>query len=220
MKICQIATVGENIEWILKGLLIFKANKLVLISTSDPEFIKKIQEIKKRLLDPDFKTDPLEIKEILIESEDPLEFITNFKKVILENFNNGYQIEINATAGLRVWQILSYFTKIQFKDIIKKYFIINKMNGLPLIFPPSILNKTEQTILDIIGSSKKNLKEVKHYYEKNKGKIVSISLISKYISKLKDRDLVQESKLKKIKYFELTHLGKIYSIENHELLKF
>ncbi len=216
MKICQIATVGENIEWILKGLLVFKANKLVLISTSNPEFITKTQEIKKRLLDPDFEINPLDIKEVIIESEDPLEFITNLKKIILENFNNGYRIEINATAGLRVWQILSYFTKIQFEDIVRKYFIINKKNGQPIIFPPNILKKTEQTILDIIGFNKKNMKDIKQHYEKNKCKRVSISLISKYLTKLNEKNLIQVSKLKKIKYFELTNLGKIYSIENQE----
>ena len=119
MKICQIATVGENIEWILKGLLLFRTDKLVLISTSDPKFVMKITEIKERLLDPAFETMPLEIQEKIIESEDPLEFTGVLKKTILENFHDDYEIEINATAGLRVWQILGYFTKIQFKNIIR-----------------------------------------------------------------------------------------------------
>jgi len=213
MKVCQIATVGENIEWILKGLLLFRTDKLVLISTSDPKFVMKITEIKERLLDPEFETMPLEIQEKIIESEDPLEFTGVLKKTILENFHDDYEIEINATAGLRVWQILCYFTKIQFKDIIRKYFIINKKNGQPIIFPPSILNKTEQIILDTIGLNKKNIKQIKQNYEKHKGIKVSVSLISKYITKLKEKNLISESKVNKLKYLELTRLGKIYILD-------
>ena len=95
--------------------------------------------------------------------------------------------------------------------------MINKKNGQPIIFPPSILNKTEQIILDTIGFNKRNIKQIKQYYEKHKCKKVTVSLISKYITKLKERNLVHESKLKNIKYFELTHLGKIYSTENLEV---
>lgn len=213
MKVCQIATVGENIEWILKGLLLFRTDKLVLISTSDPKFVMKITEIKERLLDPEFETMPLEIQEKIIESEDPLEFTDVLKKTILENSHDNYEIEINATAGLRAWQILCYFTKIQFKDIIRKYFMINKKNGQPIIFPPSILNKTEQIILDIIGLNKKNIKQIKQNYEKLKSKKVSVSLISKYITKLKEKNLISESKVNKLKYLELTRLGKIYILD-------
>lgn len=213
MKICQIATVGENIEWILKGLILFKTNKLVLISTAELEFTNKIKEIKERLLDPDFETIPLDIEEKIIESKDPLEFITTFKKTILENFKNGYEIEINATAGLRVWQLLGYFTKIQLKNLIRRYFIINKRSGEPIIFPPYILSKTEQMILDIIGLEKKNIEEIKYSYEKLKDKAVTSALISKYLTKLKDNNLIFESKDRKIKFLELTDLGKLYQID-------
>ncbi len=140
MRICHIATIGENIEGILKGLLLFKANKLVLISATDFEFKNKIKDIKDRLLDPKFQMTLIDIEEKLIESKNLLEFIMIFKEVILENYENGYQIEINLTAGPRVWQLLGYFIKIQFKDIIDKYFIINKRNGEPIIFPPNILS--------------------------------------------------------------------------------
>ena len=210
MKICQIATVGENIEWILKGLLLFKANKLVLISTSDPKFTKKIEEIKKRLLDPEFETNPLEIEERIIESEDPLDFITIFKNTILENFKIGYQIEVNATAGLRVWQLLGYFTKIQLKNIINSFFILNKKSGEPIIFPPSILSATEQLILDVIGNGEKNIEKIKEKYELSKAKEVSKGLISKYLTKLKEKNLIEESTKNKFKFFKLTKLGKIY----------
>ena len=210
MKVCQIATVGENIEWLLKGLLLFKANKLVLISTSDPEFTKKIGEIKKRLLDPSFETIPLEIEEKIIESEDPLEFITIFKNAILENFKSGYQIEVNATAGLRVWQLLGYFTKIQLKNMVNLYFIINKKSGEPIIFPPSILSATEQLLLDVIGNEEKNIEKIKENYELFKAKEVSKGLISKYLTKLKEKNLIEESTKNKFKFFKSTKLGKIY----------
>ncbi len=210
MKVCQIATVGENIEWILRGLLLFKANKLVLVSTTDPEFINKIKDIRERLLDPKFETSPIDIEEKLIKSEDLLEFINVFKEIILENFKNGYQIEINATAGLRVWQLLGYFIKIQLKDFIDKYFIINKRSGEPIILPPSVLSKTEQLILDVIGNEEKNIEKIKEIYEKIKGKDVSKGLMSKYLTKLKEKDLVEESIKNKFKFFKSSELGKIY----------
>ena len=91
MKICQIATVGENIEWILKGLLVFKANKLVLISTSDPGFVKKTNDLKDRLSDAKFEFKPLDIEIKIIEKEDPLEFIHLLKTVILENIKQNHE---------------------------------------------------------------------------------------------------------------------------------
>jgi len=214
MKICQIAIVGENIEWILKGLISFRANKLILISTSDPEFVKKINDIKDRLSDPKFELKLIEIEELLIESKDLLEFVKIFKNTVLENFEQQYQIEINATAGLRVWQILSYFIKIQLKDIVRNYFIINKQTGEPIIFPPSILSKTEQMILDTIGMEKRSIEQIKQSYETLKGRTVTPALISKYLIKLKEKELVYESKIQKLKYFKLTDLGKIYQIDS------
>ncbi len=213
LKVCQIATVGENIEWIIKGLLLFKADKLLLISTSDPNFLEKIKEIKERLLDPKFERPPLDIEEIIIESADPLEFISTFKKIVIENFNQSYEIEINATAGLRVWQLLGYFTKIQLNNIISKYFIINKQSGEPIIFPPSILSNTEQILVDIIGDKRKNIERIKKDYEEIKNRSVSTALISKYLTKLREKRVLLETKTGKLKYFQLSRLGKIYSID-------
>lgn len=214
MKICQIATIGENIEWIIKGLLLFRANKLIMISTSEPKFIKKIEEVKNRLLDPDFELDPIKIEERIIESEDPLEFIQVFKNTILENFEKGYLIEVNATAGLRVWQILIYFTKIQLKNMVRTFFIINKRSGEPVIFPPTILSKTEQMIIDTIGKERKSIEQIKQLYESYKGKKVTPALISKYLTKLREKNLICESKIQKIKYFKLSDLGKVYRIDS------
>ncbi len=212
MKVCQIATVGENIEWILKGLLLYRANKLVLVSTTDPNFIDKINEIKDRLLDPNFEMTPIDIEEKLIESEDPLEFISIFKEAVLENYKKGYQIEINATAGLRVWQLLGYFTKIQLKKLVSKFFIINKRNNEPIIFPHRILSNTEQIFIDSIGHEKRNVEELKQIYEKLKNKEVTLSLISKYLAKLREQKLILELRESGKKYFTLTELGKIYHI--------
>ena len=108
MKICQIAFIGNNIEWILKGLLIYSTHKLLIISTKDSEYIKKTEEIKTRLTDPKFELVPVEIMEIFIEIGNPAEFVKALKKIIVENYKDGYKIDINATTGLRVWQILAY----------------------------------------------------------------------------------------------------------------
>ena len=52
--------------------------------------------------------------------------------------------------------------------------------------------------------------KIKQEYEKLKGKTVSHGLISKYLSKLKGKELIKESIRNKFKYFESSELGKIY----------
>jgi len=213
MKTCQIATVGENIEWILKGLFLFRAQKLILISSSDPVFISKIKDIKDKLIDPKFEVKPIEIENKLIEGEDPLLFITQLKNTILENIDQGYHIDINVTAGPSIWQVFGYFVKIQLKNLIRNYFIINKRSGDPIIFPSSILSKTEQMILDIVGSDKHSIEQIKLSYEMFKGKKISSTLISKYLTKLKEKELIQEFNHHKLKNFELSVAGKMYQID-------
>ena len=213
MKVCQIALIGENIEWILKGILLYKTNKLILISTNNSEFIEKANEIKRRLLDSDFEKSPLDIEHLVIKGEDPIEFSRMLKNTILQHHQKGFSIEINATAGLRVWQVLGYFIKLQLGDLIDLYFIINKRTGEPIIFPPGLLSKTEQLFLDIISEEKMSIEDINIKYSESKDKKVSLGLISKYLGKLKEKNLILESKTKKKKYFELADLGKIYLID-------
>ena len=213
MKVCQIAFIGENIEWILRGILIYKTNKLILISTNNSEFIEKVKEIKERLLDPEFEKSPLEIEHLIIELEDPIEFSKTLKNAILQQNKKGFNIEINATAGLRIWQILGYFINLQLENLIDLYFIINKRTGEPIIFPTGLLSKTEQLFLDLISEERMSIEDITKKYSEFKNKMVSLGLISKYIGKLKDKNLILESKNKKKKYFELTDLGKIYLID-------
>ena len=213
MKICQIAFIGENIEWVLRGILIYKTNKLILISTNNSKFIEKVKEIKERLLDPEFEKPPLEIEHFIIELEDPIEFSRTLKKAILHHHKKGFNIEINATAGLRIWQILGYFINLQLGDLIDLYFIINKRTGEPIIFPTGLLSKTEQLFLDIISEENLSIEDITKKYSDFKNKNVSLGLISKYLGKLKEKNLILESKSKKKKYFELTDLGKMYLID-------
>lgn len=212
MKVCQIATIGENIEWIFKGLLLCQANKLILVSTNELRFKEKVKEIKKRLLDSQFEVNPLEIEEKIVEGHNILDFIKILKDTILENTIQGYSIEINATAGLTMWQILGYFTAMQLENVVHKFFIINKQKGEALILPLGTLSKTEQLIIDIIKNGSLSIEDIKKAYENLKSKKVSVALISKYLVKLKDRGLVSESKIERFKYFDLTSLGKMYNL--------
>ena len=100
----------------------------------------------------------------------------------------------------------------QLEDLIDLFFIINKKTGEPIIFPPGLLSKTEQLFLDVISEEKMSIEDIKIKYSKSKAKKVSLGLISKYLGKLKEKNLILESKIKKKKYFELTDLGKIYLI--------
>ena len=106
MKVCQIALIGENIEWVLRGIFIYKTNKLILISTNNSEFIEKANEIKERLLDSEFEKSPLDIEHLIIEGENPIEFSRILKNTILQHHKKGFNIEINATTGLRIWKSL------------------------------------------------------------------------------------------------------------------
>lgn len=209
-KVCQIALVGQNIEWILKGILLYQTNKLILISTDSSEIKEKIAEVKKRLLDVEFEKSPIEIENIIIDGENPIEFSNNLKKLIIQHNKEGYKIKINATAGLRVWQILSFFVSLQLEDIVELFFIIDKRTTEPIVFPTAILSKTEQLFLDIISKEKMSIKQIKQKYSEYKDKDVSLGLLSKYLGRLKEKELIEESKIKKRKYFELSGLGQFY----------
>ena len=211
MKICQIATVGENIEWIIKGVTCSKVDKLILISTNETHFLEKIKDLKQRLLDPNFEMNPLEISEEIIEGRDILNFLTVLKESILECNKNDYFVEINATAGLRIWQLLGYFTAIQLSDYVNNFFIIDKQNGLKLNLPLFILGKTEEIILNIIKGEIKNIEQIKKAYGIYKGKDVSYGLVSKYLTKLKEKNLLKVYIRGKHKFFETSDLGKIYN---------
>ena len=210
MKICQIATIGENVEWIIKGVISSKVDKLVLISTNEKRFLDKINDIKDRLLDPNFEMNPIEISEEIIDIKDNLKFLRVLKKVILESNKNGYSVEINATAGLRIWQLLGYFTAIQLSNSVKNFFIIDKQNGLNSNLPLVNIGKTEGIILNILKDEMKNIEQIKKSYEIFKGKEVSYTLISKYLTKLKEKNLVNIQVKEKYKFFESSDLGKIY----------
>lgn len=210
MKICQIATIGENIEWIIKGVTSSKVDKLILISTNETHFLEKIKDIKERLLDPNFEMNPIEISEEIIGGKDILKFLKVLKETILECNKNNYFVEINATAGLRIWQLLGYFTAIQLSDYVKNFFIIDKQNGLNLNLPLVILGKTEEIILNIIKDEKKSMEQIKKSYGIYKGKDVSYGLVSKYLTKLREKNLVKVYIRNKHKFFESSDLGKIY----------
>ena len=209
-KVCQIATIGDNIEWIIKGILLFKTNKLVIVSTKEMKFLDKINEIKKRLLDVNFELNPIEIEENIIEKQDSLSFIKALKEIIFKNYKQGYIIEINATAGLTAWQLLAYFASIQLKKQVRTFFIIDKQKGEAVILPPSVLSKTEQLILDLINNDSKSIEQIKELYKEYKSKNVSSALISKYLTKLKNKNLISEFKIDRIKNFKLTELGQLY----------
>ena len=65
----------------------------------------------------------------------------------------------------------------------------------------------------------KKIEEIRQFYEKFKGKKVSVGLISKYLAKLKEKKLINENKKERFKKFELTNLGLIYknNLRLHEL---
>lgn len=210
MNICQIATIGENIEWIIKGVTSSKVDKLVLISTNEKRFLDKINDIKDRLLDPNFEMNPVEISEEIIDIREDLNFVRILKKIIKESNKNGYIIEINATAGLRIWQLLGYFTAIQMSNLVKNFFIIDKQSGLNSNLPLVSLGKTEEIILNILKDEMKNIEQIKKSYEIFKGKNVSYTLISKYLTKLKEKNLLNIHIKEKYKFFGSNELGKIY----------
>ena len=139
MKICQIATIGENIEWIIKGVTSSRVDKLILISSNETRFLEKVKDIKDRLSDPNFEMNPIEISEEIIDGKDILKFLKVLKESIFECKKNDCLVEINATAGLRIWQLLGYFTAIQLNAYVKNFFIIDKQNGLNLNLPLIIL---------------------------------------------------------------------------------
>ncbi len=204
-KNCQIVTIGENIEWVLRGIALEKVDKLYLIVTNEPEFIKKGDEIISRI-----GIENLDIRMKVIDGTNILNFITILKQTIYSNSIKGYSISINITSGLRIWQLYAYFISIQLNSIIKNIFIVNKQTKQMITFPNLLLTKAEQEIIDILGIEGNTSRDLIELYGKERKINVSRAFLSKYLSSLRRFGLIESSQNGKKKDFNLTLKGQIY----------
>jgi hypothetical protein len=207
MKVCQIATVGRNPEWIQIGLFRYPTNLLVLVTTK--EYLEKAKEIEELVKG-------IETKIEIIKEPRNAQYIVKFLKTLINNLSeNQYEIMINVTAGLVSWQLLFYSTATILRKKVKSFFIIDKERKEPLqmvLYHP--LTSTEEKVLMIIpeegGSLGKITQEFRDRTLKDTGEEKGSSgLISRYLKMLIEEELVESVGNAKSKTFRLTEKGKL-----------
>lgn len=214
--ICHIAPLGMNTDWIKEGLLYFDWNYLLIITTSQKEYIdlaKKLEEelrpsfkiVDKRPLESKIKK---EIEILIIEGRNILDFLKIIKTKIAQIRELGYKIYFNATSGLELWKFAAYFLSAT-ENLIDKFYYIPKDSDLkepikPLeIYTPIPLSKPLKKILHILYEKKFSQSGLVKSTGYSKG------LISRYLKQLKELGLIEISKKKKGKerFFEITDKG-------------
>ena len=217
--ICHIAPLGKKTDWIKEGLLYFDWNYLIILITSQKEYIDLANKLKEEL-NPSFKIEDdrkldlklkKEIEIIAIKNRDIISFIKIFKEKAKEFKKLGYKIYFNATSGLELWKFAAYFLGTT-ENLIDKIYYIPKDTDLrepikPLeIYMPVILSDPLKNLLFTLNKqiiSQKRLAEETGF---------SKGLISRYLNNLRDMGLIEISKKKKGKdrFFEITEKGKWY----------
>lgn len=214
--ICHIAPLGMNIDWIKESLIYFDWNYLLIIITSQKEYVDLAKKLEEELR-PSFKISdkrPLEskikkeIEILIIEGRNILDFLKTIKKKIIQIRDLGYKIYFNATSGLELWKFAAYFLSAT-ENLIDKFYYIPKDSDLtepikPLeIYTPIPLSKPLKKILYILYEKKISQSGLVKSMGYSKG------LISRYLKQLKELGLIEISKKKKGKerFFEITDKG-------------
>ena len=100
MKVCQIATVGRNPEWIQLGLFRFPTDLLILVTTE--EYLPEAEKIKELVKGIEVRIETIKAP------RNTREIVLFFKKLINTLYQENYTIYINVTSGLvsserKVW---------------------------------------------------------------------------------------------------------------------
>lgn len=217
--ICHIAPLGKKTDWIKEGLLYFDWNYLIILITSQKEYIDLANKLKEEL-NPSFKIEDdrkldlrikKEIEIIAIKNRDIISFIKIFKEKAKEFKKLGYKIYFNATSGLELWKFAAYFIGTT-ENLIDNIYYIPKDSDLsepikPLeIYMPVSLSDPLKNLFSSLNEqiiSQKRLVEETGF---------SKGLISRYLNNLREMGLIEISKKKKGKerFFEITEKGKWY----------
>ena len=217
--ICHIAPLGKRTDWIKEGLLYFDWNYLIILITSQKEYVDLANKLKEEL-NPSFKIDDdrkldlklrKEIEIIAVKNRDIVSFIKIFKEKAKKFKKLGYKIYFNATSGLELWKFAAYFVGTT-ENLIDKIYYIPKDSDLrepikPLeIYMPVILSDPLKNLFSTLNKQKISQKRLVEETGFSKG------LISRYLNNLREMGLIEISKKKKGKerFFEITEKGKWY----------
>ncbi|MHA1249356.1 MAG: hypothetical protein ACTSRP_05135 [Candidatus Helarchaeota archaeon] len=221
--ICQVASIGENPDWIKAGLNYYGWNRLLILSTNDEKYIKLSNQLKSELepltkLDFKSKVDERSIKHIeilILDGRDILQFLMQIKDKLRLIRQKKYLIYYNATTGLQTWKFGMYFIYTEENLIDKFYYFYTDISGDEMIKPiefqkPLKINESLKRLLKIFQNNQYSLDDLINIYEKKYNKKMTKGLFSRYLSELKELELIKESKEKKgrKKLFYLTNKGK------------
>ena len=206
MKICQIATVGRNPEWIQLGLFRYSTNLLVLVTTE--EYIDKAEEAKALVKGIETRI------EVLKESRDPRKIVEFLKRLINSLYDDDYKIYMNITSGLVSWQLLFYSTATILREKVSKFYLIDKERKEPLemvLYKP--LSKPEQKVILSMPDDEISLGDITESFrakslDPKTGQPKGTSgLLSRYLKVLTEEGLVETVGKNKQKTFRLTEQG-------------
>ncbi len=203
MKICQIATVGRNPEWIQLGLFRYPTSLLVLITTED--YLEQANEITELVKG-------IEVRIEIIEKPRDSYYIVDFLKNLINDLHSKeYELMLNVTSGLVSWQLLFYSTATILKEKIKSFYIIDKERKEPMeMVLYQKLSKTEERVLLLIPEEGVKLEAITtKYKELQEDKKGSSGLLSRYLKQLTAEGLVTSRGSTKNKLFLLTEKGKL-----------
>ena len=218
-RICHIAPLGMNSDWIKEGIIYYDWNYLIILVTAEQEYIDLANKLKQELT-PGFRiSDKRELENklkkvieiITIESRDAINYIHLIKNKLREIKKLGYQVYFNSTSGLQIWKFISYFLGAT-ENLIDKFYYIPTDSNLdfsirPLeIYLPIPLSAPLSNILQILNAQQISQKGLVEKTQFSKG------LISRYIKNLRDFGLIYVSEKQKGKerFFEITEKGKWY----------
>ena len=218
-RICHIAPLGMNYDWIKEGIIYYDWNYLIILTTAEQQYIDLANKLKQELT-PGFRiSDKRELENklkkvieiITIESRDAINYIHLIKNKLREIKKLGYQIYFNATSGLQIWKFISYFMGATENLIDKFYYIPTDSNlDIPIrpleIYLPIRLSGPLRNILQILNTQQISQKGLVEKTQFSKG------LISRYIKNLRDLSLIEVLEMQKGKerFFEITDKGKWY----------
>ena len=215
--------IGDNPSWIKAGLHYYDWNYLLIISTNDKKYLQISQDLKSELeqstkLNLNKSLDKRLSKRIeilVIKNREILEFIINLKQKIRDIARKNYEVYFNATSGLQLWKFAMYFIYTEEKFITKFFYFptdapnYEELSPIEFYKPLNISESLKKTLL-LFKFQENSLEDIMNKYDENNGKKVSKGLISRYLNRLKDLNLLKETKKKekRQKIFEITEKGK------------
>ncbi|MHA1267541.1 MAG: hypothetical protein ACTSRS_20060 [Candidatus Helarchaeota archaeon] len=244
MELCQIIPYGGKEKWIRLALREFPMTKwlIVLANRPQPQPIVKYKEVLSNKKEPE---DYWEMATPLIEQlrkneeimpperkrkisliepislNDFYELIRYFRGLFDYIIKKGYKIAVHLNSGPMIWRITLYLAAAEFRSKIECLYLFNKWSGeRQNLWVYRDLTVQEKIVLEILSEIQRaSVTEIQEHYQTKTGK-GTLSYVLKLIKNLVEDGLLLESKKGRIKFIELSPLGKAFTSFEDYVSKF